>query len=90
MFVSVDVGEVYAKERIREPAWGSRVRKIGVDDQHGEEREQHAVPELVETAECVEGVDYSVVVWVEEGAVLLKHGLVRVVACPGGGCCAMG
>lgn len=82
MFRLVHVVEEEAEERVGQQPRARRVREVEVDDEHGERAKEHPKAERVEAAEGVERPDDAVAVRVEEGAVLLEHGLVCVLLRP--------
>lgn len=64
VLVLVDFRNIDAEEGVRQPARRRRVREVAVDDKHGDEREQQAKPQFVETGEGVPRPDHAVVVLV--------------------------
>jgi hypothetical protein len=70
--------------RIRPPGQGQarRIREVDVDDQHSEQREDDAEPQVPETDVRVPGVDLAVAVAVPEEDVLLEDGLFRLACQP--------
>lgn len=49
VLVAVNIGDVYAQERIRDPRLLRPIRKIAVDDDSGDEREDDAVFQGIES-----------------------------------------
>ena len=81
----VHVLDVEAEERVGDPRVAGDVREVAVDEEHGEQAEGEPKAQGVEAPEGVERPDDAVAVGVEELAVLLDDGLVRVRVSPAGG-----
>jgi len=71
MFILIDPCRINPEKRIRQPTRQSRIAKIGMDDEDGEDREDDAVAQAMEAMEGVERPDDAVRIGVEEGDVLL-------------------
>lgn len=76
MFIFMHILDPEPEERVRQPSRYSGVREVCVDDEDGDEGEDDAEAETVEAVEGVGGPDYTIVVGVEEVAVLLQDCLV--------------
>lgn len=71
MFGAVNILEKKSEERVGQPPGLRRVRKVDVDDEHGDEAGENVEAESVEPDEGVLRPEDAVVVAVEEVAVLL-------------------
>lgn len=75
----MDAAHVDAEQRVGpvRPGQAGRIRKVEVDDEYGEQREEAVEAEVAEAQVRVPGVDGAVVVAVPEEDVLLQDGLER-------------
>jgi hypothetical protein len=73
---AIDLLEVDTEEGIGNPRGARRPREVDVDDEEGDGREDDAEAQTMEPHECVLRPQNTVVVPVEEVAVLLEDGLV--------------
>ena len=71
----VDTEPGVRQPRVRQPCW---IRKVEVDNQHGERRENDVEAQLTEAGVCVPGVYLAVAVTIPEQDVLLQHRLPAV------------
>lgn len=82
MLRAIDIDQVDAEQRVRQPGVGRWVREVDVDDEQRECAQDHTETQVVEPDEGVARPQDAVPVPIEVLAVLLQHGLVPVALCP--------
>lgn len=82
MFGLVNVLDVDSEERIRQPSSLRRVRKVDIDDESRESREEQSPSPFATCDKSVVWVDDAVAVLVKVQAVLLHYGLAFVLCGP--------